>query len=148
MISPEILRRYPYFANVRDESLRKIAMISEEEFIPAGRVIFREGDKADHLYIILQGEVDIQYTLGSGEQRTVDTVVAGELIMWSALVEPYRSTALGTTRQDTKLVAIDAKQLREYCEQDHDLGYRMLLSVLKLLATRLEGARVQLATID
>jgi CRP-like cAMP-binding protein len=148
MISPEILRRYPYFAHVGEESLRDVAMISDEQVVPAGKVLFQEGDKADYLYIITDGEIDIQYTLGSGEQRTVDTAVAGELIMWSALVEPYRSTAVGTTRKDTKLVAISAEKLRQLCERDYNLGYRMVLSLVKMLATRLEGARVQLATVD
>jgi CRP-like cAMP-binding protein len=148
MISTEILRRYPYFADVSEDSLREVAMIAEEETHSAGDVLFREGDRADRLYIIVKGEVDVQYTLGSGELRTVDTVVAGELLMWSALVEPYKSTAIGTTRQDTELVAIDGKGLRDLCEKDHGLGYRMLISLTQLLAARLEGARVQLATID
>ena len=148
MISPEKLRRYPYFADVREESLREVAMIAEEQDVAVGAVIFREGDKADDLYIIAEGEVDIQYTLGSGEQRTVDTAVAGELIMWSALVDPFRSTAIGTVRQATKLVAIKGDKLRDLCEKDHDLGYRMSIGLIKLLATRLEGARVQLATVD
>jgi CRP-like cAMP-binding protein len=111
-------------------------------------VIFEEGDVADNLYIITEGEVDIEYTLGSGEKRTVDTVVAGELIMWSALVEPYKSTAVGTANSDTKLIAIAGAKLRDLCETDHDLGYRMLICLTKLLAGRLEGARVQLATVD
>jgi CRP-like cAMP-binding protein len=148
MISPELLRRYPYFADVSEESLRKVAMISEEENVPAGTVIFHEGDKAENLYILSEGEVDIDYTLGSGELRTVDTLVAGELIMWSALVEPYKSTAVGTVRKDSKVIAIDGAKLRELSESDHDLGYRMLICLTKLLAARLEGARVQLATID
>ena len=54
--------------------------------VPAGTQIFGVGDDADALYLIEEGEVDIQYPLGSGELRTVDTVVSGELIMWSALV--------------------------------------------------------------
>lgn len=148
MISPEVLRRYPYFADVSEESLKKVAMMSEEQTVASGTVLFREGDKADDLYIITEGEVDIQYTLGSGELRTVDTAVAAEMIMWSALVEPFRSTAIGTARKDSKLVAIPGGKLRELCEQDHDLGYRMLIGLVKLLAARLEGARVQLATVD
>jgi CRP-like cAMP-binding protein len=148
MISPETLRRYPYFADVTEDCLREVAMLSEEVTIAGGTVLFREGDKADRLYILVDGEVDIQYTLGSGELRTVDTLVPGELIMWSALVEPFRSTAVGTTRQDSKMIAIAGDKLRELCEQNHDLGYRMLISLTKLLATRLEGARVQLATVD
>jgi CRP-like cAMP-binding protein len=148
MISPELLRRYPYFADVQEESLRQVAMISEEKSVPSGTVIFEEGDAADNLYIISGGEVDIEYTLGSGEKRTVDTVVAGELSMWSALVEPYKSTATGTATSETKLIVINGVKLRELCEQDHDLGYRMLICLTKLLAGRLEGARVQLATVD
>jgi CRP-like cAMP-binding protein len=148
MISPELLRRYPYFANVSEESLRHVAMISDEQSIPSGTVFFREGDRAESLYIVTEGEVDIDYTLGSGERRTVDTVVSGELVMWSALVAPYRSTATATARKETKLIAIHAEKLRALCEKEHELGYRLLLSVTKLLATRLEGARVQLATVD
>ena len=148
MISPEELRRYPYFADVSEEGLREVAKISEEENVVAGTVIFREGDRADDLYIVAEGEVDIQYTLGGGEQRTVDTVISGELIMWSALVEPFRSTAIGTARQATKLVAINGDKLRGLCEKDHDLGHRMSIGLIKLLATRLDGARVQLAAVE
>ncbi len=146
MISPEVLRRYPYFAKVGEESLKKVAMIADEMAAGTSKVLFDQGDKADKLYIIIDGEVDLQYTLGSGELRTVDTLVAGDLMMWSALVEPYHSTATGTVKKDTKLIAIDGAKLRELCEQDHDLGYRILLSLTQLLATRLEGARVQVAT--
>ena len=148
MISPEILRRYPYFTAAQDEGLRALAMICEELAVPAGTVMYREGDKADKLYILVDGEVDIQYTLGSGELRTVDTIVPGELLMWSALVEPYKSTAVVTMRQNSKLIAVDAEKLRTYCAKDHKVANDMLLQVTKMLATRLEGARIQLATID
>ncbi len=148
MISPELLRRYPYFANAQDETLRELAMISEEQSVAAGSVMYHEGDRTETLYILADGEIDIQYTLGSGELRTVDTLVPGELIMWSSLVEPFRSTAVVTARQDSQLIAIDAQRLRDACREDHQLAYHLLMSLTQLLATRLEGARVQLATID
>jgi CRP-like cAMP-binding protein len=148
MISPETLRRYPYFADINDESLRQVAMIAEEQTVPAGTTLFREDDKADSLYVVTDGELDVQYTLGNGELRTVDTVVAGELSMWSALVPPYKSTASGTARTDVTLIVLDAVKLRELCEVNHNLGFRILICLTKLLASRLEGARVQLATVD
>lgn len=148
MISPEILRRYPYFSAANDEGLRDLAMLCEEIAVPAHTVMYREGDKADRLYILTEGEVDIQYTLGSGELRTVDTIVPGELLMWSALVEPYKSTAVVTTRQDSKFVGLDAERLREFCAAHREVANNVLLHMTKLLATRLEGARIQLATTD
>lgn len=147
MISPEVLRRYPYFAGLSDESLKQLAMIAEEQTVPANSVMFREGDPASHLSVVIKGEVNIQYMLGTGELRTVDTLVEGDLLMWSALVEPYKATALGTATKETRLVRIDAAKLRMLCENEPILGYRLMTQVARLLAHRLEGARVQLAVV-
>jgi CRP-like cAMP-binding protein len=148
MISPEVLRRYPYFATIQDETLKTVAMMAEERVVPAGKVMFQEGDPATKLNIIVKGEVDIQYMLGNGECRTVDTLVDGDLLCWSALIEPYKVTANGIARKETHLVAIDGEKLRALCAKDPGLGYRLLTQVAKLLAHRLEGARVQLASLD
>jgi CRP/FNR family transcriptional regulator, cyclic AMP receptor protein len=148
MISPEILRRYPYFAAAHEEGLHALAMMCDEVVVPAGTVMYREGDRADKLYILVEGEVDIQYTPASGELRTVDTIVPGELLMWSALVAPYKSTDIVTTRQNSRLIAIDAERLRAYCAKDHEVANDMLLQLTKILTTSLEGARIQLATVD
>jgi CRP/FNR family transcriptional regulator, cyclic AMP receptor protein len=148
MISPEILRRYPYFAGIDDNSLRQLAMIAEERpKVPAGTLLFSEGDPAKHMSIIVSGEVNIQYLLGNGEKRTVDTLVAGDLLGFSAMVKPFKYTAFATAVQPTDLVLIDAAKLRELCEEDPRLGYQLTLEVAALLSHRLEGARVQLAAI-
>jgi CRP-like cAMP-binding protein len=146
MISPELLRRYPFFANVSAETLGQVAMISEEKMLKAGTKIFDVGDEADKLYIIEQGEVEIQYPLGSGELRTVDTAIAGELIMWSALVPPFKSTAVAVVHHDARLIVVDGKRLRELTKSDSSLGYHLLLGINQLLASRLDGTRVQLST--
>ena len=49
MISPEVLRRYPYFASVDDDSLKAVAVIADEKTIPAGTHLFSEADPADTL---------------------------------------------------------------------------------------------------
>ncbi len=147
MVSPELLRRFPYFAKISEDSLKQVAMIADEKSYPAEHVLFREGDPADTLNIILEGEVRIQYLLGSGEMRTVDTLVGGDILIWSAIVEPYKTTAYGTTSKPTKVVSIKAKELREICEKDPLVGYRLMQEIAKLLAHRLQNARVQLATL-
>ncbi len=145
MVSPELLRRFPCFVGLNESLLKQIAVISEERTVPAGTRLFDEGMPATHLYVIVIGEVHIQYLLGTGEMRTVDTLVDGDLLVWSALVEPYRTTAYGTTTKDTHLIGIQADKLRQLCEENPVLGYRLMTQVAKLLAHRLEGARIQLA---
>ena len=147
MISPEVLRRYPYFAGIGDATLKSIAMIAEEKSAAAETLLFREGDKAAALSVIVRGEIDIQYLLGSGELRTVDTLMDGELLCWSALVEPFKCTATAKAVKSTELVSIAADKLRDLCDKDPLLGYKLTLKVAKLLAHRLESTRLQLASL-
>lgn len=147
MISPELLRRYSCFSPINEQTLVAVAMISDEAFVPAGARLFSEGDPADTLSLIVEGEVDIQQRLGSGELRTVDTLVAGDLLGWSAMIEPQKRAAVAVARKDTRLIRIDARRLRELCDQDCSLGYRLMGQVAQRLADQLDGARVQLATL-
>ena len=148
MISPEILRRYPYFAGIDDNCLRQVAMITDEKRnVPTGTRLCAEGEAAKTLSIILSGEVNIQYLLGNGEMRTVDTLVGGDLLGFSAMIKPYKYTGFATATQPTDLALIDAVKLRDLCQQDPRLGYQLTLEVAALLAHRLEGARVQLAAV-
>ncbi|NUQ63323.1 MAG: cyclic nucleotide-binding domain-containing protein [Pirellulales bacterium] len=148
MISLEVLRRYPYFSAVCDDSLKAIAAMADETTVSAGEQIFCEGNPADTLYFIARGEVDLQYNLGSGELRTVDTLRDGDILGWSALLEPYRYTGAGTATKATRLIAIRARELRDLCDRDPLLGLHLMDQIAKLLATRLEGAQVQLAAAD
>lgn len=144
MISPERLRRFGCFAAISDGTLDKVAMVSDAKNYATGEVVFKDGEPALRLYLVEDGEVDLAYLIGHDHLQTVDTLVAGEMLMWSALVEPYRATATAVARTDATLIAIDATSLRELARSDHDLGYQLLETVTKLLADRLTNARVQL----
>jgi CRP/FNR family transcriptional regulator, cyclic AMP receptor protein len=147
MISPELLRRYPYFAGINDESLKAVAMISEERGAAAGAVLFREDQPADHLFILADGEVDIRYHVGGGVYKSVDTLVGGELMVWTAVVPPHKTHSTAVVRKDVRLLAIQAPQLRALCEQDSLLGFRLMSGIAEAVSHRLHGAQVQLAAV-
>jgi CRP-like cAMP-binding protein len=148
MISPEMLRRYPYFAGIKDESLKAVAMISEERSAAAGAVLFREDEPANHLFILAEGEVDIRYAVGGGEHKSVDTLVGGDLMVWTAVVPPHKTHSTAVARKDVRLVAIDAPKLRALCEQDPLLGFRLMSGIAEAVSHRLHGAGVQLAAMS
>lgn len=123
-----------------------VAAIAEERQFSAGQVLWREDDPVHWMYVIRRGEVDVTYQLQGGRQCVVDTVVGGEITGWSALVEPYRHTATCVARAAGSAVCVDAAGLRERCEKDPVLGYRLMMQVARTHSSRLQGARVQLAT--
>ncbi len=148
MISPELLRRYPFFGGLTEDQLRGIAMLSEEEECPAKTLIFVEGQPADKLYVLIEGDVELLYSGGAGSavsQAYVGSIAPGEVFAVSALLEPYRLTAAARTEVPVKLVAINAVGLRAMCEVDTRLGYTLMRHLAQNLSERLNYARAQLA---
>jgi len=145
MISPEELRRYAHFSGVSTDCLKKIAMISKERELKAGERIFGEGDTATYFRLIKSGAVNIVYLLGDGREAIADTLIKGDALSWSALLEPYRLTASGVASNDVALIEIEAQGLRRICKEDLVCGYRVLEEVSKMLRGRLSALRVQIA---
>ena len=95
MISPEILRRYPYFGILSSSQLYAIADIAEEVAFEKGQTIFEECQPANELYLLLNGGVDFFYKSEeefhpkSSKEFSVGEVNPGEPFGLSALLEPY-----------------------------------------------------------
>lgn len=148
MVSPELLRRHPFFGGLREEELAGIAMIAEECGFEDGATIFREGERAAHLYLLTAGSVDLIYEIhrpGVVDTSYVGSINTGEPFGISAFVEPYVFTATSQAQGPVKTIAIDAAALRALSEVDCHLGYAVMRQVAVALAERLTFARVQLA---
>ncbi len=148
MVSPELLRRHRFFGGLREDELAGIAMIAAECAFADGSVIFREGERAVHLYILTAGAVDLIYEIhraGGVDTSYVGSISTGEPFGISAFVEPYVFTATGKAHGAVKTIAIDAAGLRALSEVDCHLGYTVMRQVAVALAERLNFARVQLA---
>lgn len=145
MISPELLRRYPHFAKLDDDVLKKLAMMSEEQSFEAQALLFEEGLPAAFLFVIVKGSVDLFSVIGTGERRVVDTLVTGDLMSLSAVITPHMLRFSGVAREATRVVAVDGERLRALLSEDHEFGYRVLKTVNYALGQRLESTRIQLA---
>jgi CRP-like cAMP-binding protein len=158
MVSPEILRRYPYFAGLPEEALRQVAMLAEQRAFKAGERLFEEsaafkagarlyekGEEAKELLILVAGEVDLLTELSGGKEAVVASLVPGELMAESSLVEPYQLTVSGVATRDGSLITFDARRLRELCRSDPQTGFTLMSQVARLLLDKLQSTQVQLA---
>jgi CRP-like cAMP-binding protein len=148
MISPERLRRFPHCAGASYEMLQRVAALANERGFKAGEHLFEEGALASHLLMLESGAVDIVYTLAGGRRVTVDTVVGGDMLAWSALLEPHKLTATGVASRDGVLIEVEAEPLRELCQDNPEYGFLMMKQVANTLRNRLTATRVQLAAMS
>lgn len=145
MISPEMLRRYPYFAGVSENCLKDIAMASEKKQFSVGDDIVTEGNTATKLCLMISGEINIIYRLGDDSEVVADSLSSGDSFGWSALLEPHVLTASCRASKEGELIEIDAEKLRSICAENMACGYQILQEVSKTLRDRLSAMRVQIA---
>ena len=151
MISPEILRRYPFFYGLSPAQLQAIAMITDEYPIHKGQVIFEEGQPADKLCLLISGNVDFymkseeEYEPSTRREFAVGEVNPGDIFGRSTLIEPYIYHVAARAFQDGKMLVIDGNQLRALSQADHGLAHTLTMQIAKSLLEQLYVTRVQLA---
>ena len=151
MISPELLRRYPFFGFLNDQQLKDIAMVAEQEAIKQGTIIVREGDKATALYFLMTGGLDLFYTIGeefkpeNAKEYFIEDINPGEIFGISALIEPHILSASVRATADSHLIRIDHEGLAALFKQDNQLAYNFMRQIAKTAMERLYATRVQLA---
>ena len=101
------VREIELFKEIASHIIDEIAELATEESVPSGHVLFRKGDSADYLYILEEGVVNITIEGQGGTSFPVNQL--GQVLGWSALVEPNRYTATAQCVQDSK----DAEDDRE-----------------------------------
>jgi CRP-like cAMP-binding protein len=125
--------------------LDQIASISSLRSFEPGERLLEEGAQASHLIIVKSGQVDLVYRLGDGREVTAESALAGDVIAWSAMLEPFTLTASGVASKEGELIALDGAKLRELCAADTGLGHQLMTEIARGLRDRLTGLRVELA---
>ena len=66
-VKPALLQMYSRLSGLPTAKLERIAQGSECQLIPAGNTIFRQDDDAGVVYLLLDGEVDLEHRDENGE---------------------------------------------------------------------------------
>ena len=125
------LGRLPPFSELTPEELLGVTAIAERHHVDAGRTLFAEGDEADGLYVVAEGELVVERggrelaRLGRGE-------IVGELSVLDG--EPRSATVRAASDADLYFVGRDA--FLELC----DSSPALVQSLLRSMARRLRGA--------
>jgi CRP/FNR family cyclic AMP-dependent transcriptional regulator len=101
--------------------------------LAAGEFLFKEGDKRDVMYVLLEGEMDIR--LG---EYVVETAVPGALIGEMALIDDSPRAANAVAKTPCRLAKIDKRRFH-FLVQQHP---QFATHVMKELADRLRHMNV------
>ena len=159
MISPEILRRYPFFAGFSHDNLVTLANAAEERSVETGYYFFHEDDPVHEFFLVLEGAVGVMFETPdrtvehkvadqlSGEMSTEEVVVSvigpGEVFAWSGLVPPHTTSAGVKALAPTRVVAFDCDELLKAFEDDCKFGFLMMQKIATVVRKRLRDMRIE-----
>ena len=129
------------FSDLDLESVSQAARLLE---VSAGQIVFAEGTIEDELFVVLSGHLALQMQVPRRGEVRLLTVGKGELVGWSGLLGDGRMTASAVATEDSKLIGLSSKRLRELSEKDHELGYLLMTRTARAISQRLLATRLQL----
>jgi CRP-like cAMP-binding protein len=139
------LEKISWFAEIQPQHRLKLASITSLRRVKAGQVLFREGDREDYVYIVMVGRVALDMFVPHRGKVRFYTADPWEIVGWSSVTPIVRQRTAGASAVvDSMLACIDADQLRDACEEDHDLGYQVMRRLANVVAERLLVTRLQL----
>lgn len=101
--------------------------------IPAGAVVFREGDRGDTFYIIEAGHVEVTKQIDDKDSRILARQGPGEFFGELALVQENPRAATVTALEDVTLLEISKDDFIQYLNHNPP----MALGILRAMADRL-----------
>lgn len=134
MAHEELLARTDFFADAPPAIIRDIAAAGNELHLIRGDVLFREGDVADSLYLMISGRVAIAIANPIDHRETVVALMdAGDLFGEMAMLDDGPRSALARALEPSVVLAIPFDPVVTAFRGDPAL----LWAVTRLLASRL-----------
>lgn len=143
MITPEMLAEFDLFRDVSKETLKEIAVVSETVKVKKDDFVFREGEKADKLHLLVSGSIALRVKLTSRPDSVTVSFVnrPHQTLGWSGVVSPNHYTASAVCEEASELVAIPSEKFMQILDQHPVDGYKIMLRITTIISDRLRNSR-------
>ena len=130
----EMLRNIPLFAGLPTPRLKLIAYTAEVIHFEPGEVIVQQGDPADAVYIIAEGEAEVWLAALDGHTVRLGSLSRHSLLGEIAVLCNGRRTATVRAKDRVVTLKIAARVFLDLLRQSPEIG----MQVMTILAERLE----------
>ena len=149
----EILKRCEIFLGLDDVDLQKVVDLPscrEYDYMDK-EIVFQIGEEARHLFILVQGQVDLvmQTSIAPAkahDHTVVNAIGTGGVFGWPALVPPHIFGMSAITRGKTRLLVISGRELRGLFSKYPNIGYEVMQSLLRVILLRYRNIEQLLLT--
>jgi CRP/FNR family transcriptional regulator, cyclic AMP receptor protein len=143
------LRSVALFEGLGGADLDQLLGISESVLVEAGEYVFEEGERGDHFYIIVRGEIELRKGKGAGSKKLA-VLREGQAFGEMALLNQTPRSASAMALRDTYMLSVSRAAFGEILGGE-TLAVRLLRNLSKALwatSVRLAAKQAQVAQTD
>ncbi len=130
----DALHHVPLFSSLRESELNELAAGLLPQELEQGSLMFREGDKGNDCYIIVEGQVEIIKSMGTSDERLLGVREAGEAIgEMSLFSKDHQRTASVRAKTPLKLMVMKRDQLETLLRGHPDLAFDLVATLSRRL---------------
>lgn len=140
---PHALAESELFEDLTPEQTAKLERLAVTVRAGAGADLFRRGEPASHIYVVLEGAVDLHMDVPEWwgidtPHRKVSTAKPGQILGWSAMIDgsTYSLSAVCATK--VTLARFTAADLAQALASDPAMGQQLLARVLRVVSSRFD----------
>ncbi len=134
------LHEVSLFQALDNAGLRALAERTRQRSLPAGRLVFKEGEPADSMYVVLSGSVKIFLQNVGGKELVLDTKKAGEYFGEMMLDHRPRSASI-MTLEDSQFAVISREDFQSFLRQHPEAAEQVILNLIRITRGMNERAR-------
>lgn len=142
-----LLRQVELLEGMSEEHLQQLAAIARCVDVEPDTTVFREGEPAATVYLVLSGRVSLEICAPGVGCKQILTVNEGELLGWSPVLDNEQFTATARTLVPTRTIEMAGGDIRGLCEEFPRLGYEFMRCAALALGRRLSATRLQLLNL-
>jgi CRP-like cAMP-binding protein len=139
------LRSTEFLHGLDSALLKKLAAIAGEFKFSEGEVIHRAGDEGQAIYLVQEGQVNIQVDAPGGRQVTVLTIGPGQIFGLSSLFPGQQKKGTARVVKPTRAIVIDSQKLLDLFKKDHTLEAVIMARTAQVINERVKSTWLELA---
>ena len=136
MIAREDLKQIVMLGYLTDEMLDKLIPITELQYFDKRELIFRQGDKAQRFYMLIEGKVILEQRITDKIAVSLSAIKPGYSFGWSAMLDEEQYTIDAVCAEPSKVFSLRDKNIKALFEKDHSLGFIMSQRLLHIIKKR------------
>jgi len=139
------LRSGHLFDGLDKAQIMKLEGIAKMAQVEKGQVIFKEGEKANAVYVLEEGAVELTTFVEKDFELPISILRnRGDMFGSSALLAPHVYSLSARCAEKGMILRFESDPLKKLMSEDHGLGCKIMANLAKYFFERLRETRQEL----